>query len=113
MRLMQTYVSNGLPTTLRYAYLRPVMPFFSDIWVPMNITAIANFLSHEVQRLRRSEQPEVQQAAMVAEQDLHLLQRVLNVDIGKWHDLAKVQAMMHQRFRDGLQERLGQYERAP
>jgi hypothetical protein len=83
------------------------------MWVPMNITAIANFLSHEVQRLRSSEQPGVQQAALVAEQDLHLLQRVLSVDIGKWQDIAKLQAMMHQRFRDGLQERFGQYERAP
>jgi hypothetical protein len=41
------------------------------------------------------------------------LQRVLSVDIGKWQDIAKLQAMMHQRFRDGLQERFGQYERAP
>lgn len=78
----------------------------------MNITAVANFLSQEVQRLRSSDQPEVRQAGLLAEQDLHLLQSVLSVDIGKWQDHAKLQAIMHQRFRDGLPERLGQFERA-
>ena len=84
-----------------------------DVWVPFDIVAIANFLSQEAQRLRKFEQPGVQQAAFVAEQDLSLLQRVLSVDIGKWQDLAKLQFMAHQQSRDGLQERLRQYERAP
>jgi hypothetical protein len=79
----------------------------------MNITIVANFLHSEVQRLRQSHQPDVRQAAAVAEQDVQLLQKALSVDIGKWQNLAKLQAMMHQRMRDGLPERIGQYERMP
>lgn len=79
----------------------------------MNITIIANFLYSEVQRLRQSDQPDVRQAAVVAERDVQLLQRAMSVDIGKWQNLAKLQAMMHQRMRDGLPERIGQYERMP
>lgn len=79
----------------------------------MNITNVANFLHTEVQRLRRSDQPDVQQAAAVAEQDVRLLEKALNIDIAKWQSLAKLQAIMHQRMRDGLPERLGQYERSP
>lgn len=79
----------------------------------MNITMVTNFLYSEVQRLRQSDQPDVRQAAVVAEQDVQLLQRAMSVDIGKWQNLAKLQAMMHQRMRDGLPERIGQYERMP
>lgn len=79
----------------------------------MNITIVANFLYSEVQRLRHSDQPDVRQVAVVAEQDVQFLQRAMNVDIGKWQNLAKLQAMMHQRMRDGLPERIGQYERIP
>ncbi|KAJ9099207.1 hypothetical protein QFC21_004087 [Naganishia friedmannii] len=81
------------------------------IWVTMNITVIANTLHREAQRLRQSDQPDILRAAMLAEQDVQYMQRTLNVDIGKWQDIAKMEAIAHRRVRDGLPDRVGMYER--
>ncbi|KAJ9116361.1 hypothetical protein QFC22_004802 [Naganishia vaughanmartiniae] len=81
------------------------------IWVVMNITVIANTLHREAQRLRQSDQSDILRAAMLAEQDVQYLQRTLNVDIGKWQDIAKMEAVAHRRVRDGLPERVGMHER--